>query len=373
MTYSPNIFSTKAGLTRNIVIDWVHQEDTQTIKRWLTEGEKHPRLAMEALIAALNGGSMELAEMIWQAQWHSPNKTFTAMWDVPRNMDYQARRLEQDPSYLATRRRIQPDYPDWVQLRSRREKVIDWLLSKSHPDQTTSPFKARNAGLISGLIAAFENDDEPLWDRILAMKPKLDVSEGNDLLGHVLMRIEGMPNPFSHNRAEKPKWVNDRVLSDILAHGVRPGGSIWVAAASTESARPILDLLIPRAAELTTPRQRTAILIHAAEQKSIYFDRLLDAFLPLGFPESISLTPSEVKKGEQYFSTLYLRDRSNDFSFVKIKDPYGKKLLKSPAASLSEALGQQGWSEIVRKHLTKVAKDKSSASASPDTAAMPKI
>ena len=75
MSYAPNMFSTKGGLSRTIVLGWVAQNDLATIEQWLTQGEPHPRLASEAIVAALSSGKVALAERVWAAGWHKPSQT----------------------------------------------------------------------------------------------------------------------------------------------------------------------------------------------------------------------------------------------------------------------------------------------------------
>lgn len=351
MTYAPNVFSTKGSLSRTIVLGWIAQNDHATIDQWLTQGEPHPRLASEAIVAALETGKVDLANRVWAAGWHKPSQTFDDAWRTLRTHAYALGQKKGAP---------RPDV----------SRSIDWLEQKSRtPNATGKLAKVENAARIAALEAAFFMDREDVWDRFLT-GTDLSSAEGSQLFSSLSNHLSHWPNPYAHPRPPAPAWIEARFLDDMFSHGLRPGGSVWVGAATHECARPLLAQLMSRVDVLTTPRMRAAIIIHAAENKCPGLDELMRGFIPLGVPEEISLTKSEIKRAAgQSTSGVYLEDRANDHAFTGfVWRPHQASQFDGDAAEeparLQGALGADAWASFKRQCLQEVA-DQATPSSRP--------
>lgn len=335
MTYAPNIFSTKAGLSRTVVCQWIESRDLATIQRWLTEGEPHSRLATEGIGHALHHGHVDIAQMIWEKNWHKPKVVFESASQALRY------------AYFDLERGGKGNYSGITQ--QAYDAAVEWFFEKTRPLATKgTEAKAANLGRIAGLQLAFDTDNEKLWNRIIADRPDLSTAEGSELFYHLALRMSFWPNQFAHDRNPAPEWAENRVLDDLFSHGLRPGGSVWIGAASHECARPLLGQLRARVSELTNPRMRTAILISAAENSCPGLDELMDTFIPLGVPLEIRLTASEIKRLTGYSSAgVYLEDRAADHTFAKFvwrprqESEFSENNHPEPAR-LANALGKEG-------------------------------
>lgn len=335
MTYAPNIFSTQAGLSRTVVFQWIEGRDLDTIKRWLTQGAPHPRLATEGIGHAVHHGHVDIAQMIWEKNWHRPKQVFEA---AAQQLLYAHANLKRGGKH---------NYTGVTQ--QAYAAAVHWLFEKTNVPTAKGPeAKAANLGRIAGLKLAFDTDNEQLWDKIIRSGPDLSTAEGSELFRHLSLHLSFWPNEFSHARNPAPEWAERRVLDDLFSNGLRPGGSVWVGAASHECARPLLDKLRSQASRLTNPRMRTAILISAAENKCPGLDELMDIFVPLSVPLQIKLTPSEIKKVSGYSTAgVYLEDRAQDHSFGKfVWNTHRESEFSADNATehacLKSALGQEG-------------------------------
>lgn len=345
-----NVFSTKAGLTRTTVRMWVNTRDIETIDQWMAEGERHPRLAQEAIEQAVYNGDIEIAQKIWMAGWHNPGQTIDAVWNNISSIYSQLNEYK-DPLKLARDEKFYHKTIDIRELEAKRRSVVDWVVSKTEETEASLSAKHRNLVLVCGLREAMYWGDEALWDRLLAYKPNLAVAEGNGVMMKVLSLLPIWPNNGVSYSRIPAQWVEDRALPDMLANGLRPGGSLWVAAA--QRCPEVLRILLPMAAQITTPRQRSAILAQAGSLMVDHLDPLMECFISLGAPANIKLTPSEAKKPVENYERLYLMDRSYEWNLVKISDYKKERVLQNSVVSLVEVLGDR-YTKVVRAKLTSI-------------------
>ena len=238
---------------------------------------------------------------------------------------------------------------------------IDWLEQKCRtPNATGKLAKVENVARIAALEAAFFMDREDLWERFL-VGTDLSPAEGSQLFYGLSNRLSHWPNPYAHPRPPASAWIESRFLDDVFSHGLRPGGSVWVGAATHECARPLLAQLMSRVDVLTTPRQRTAILIYAAENKCPGLDELMRGFISFGVPEEISLTKSEIKRVSGHSTSgVYLEDRAADHMFSGfVWRPHQASQFDGDAAEeparLQGALSAEAWASFKRQCLQEVA------------------
>lgn len=275
-------FSTESTLSRPIVAKWVIEKDIDTLRQWLSSGRPHPRLATEAIVVAVSQGSPDIAQLVWEAGWHKPTMVFEGAWQVLRRQYHGLT----DPSQVAE---------------SRYGDILEWLIAKSVGATETKEAGHQNLSRIHGLRMAFNMPTPVLWDRLLSLGTDCGTAAGNDLLREIKSYVAWWPNPFAHEPVRVAQWAQDRAVRDLLAHGLRPGGSVWVGAMEKEVAAPLFETLLESAARITTPRQRLTIVLYAQHQGVLQerWERMLKVFMDLGMPTEVRLTPSELKRATQ--------------------------------------------------------------------------
>jgi len=80
------MFSTQMTLSSPIVAKWVAEKDVETLSQWLSSGIPHPRLATEAIAAAVAHANPNIAQLVWDAGWHKPNMAFEGAWQELRRI-----------------------------------------------------------------------------------------------------------------------------------------------------------------------------------------------------------------------------------------------------------------------------------------------
>lgn len=328
-------------------------------KHWLLQDGSDTRLATEAIAVAVSENQFEIAERIWIKQWHGPSKVYQQAWD----------RLFWVANY-GGEKNSQKEFPSNSEVVARAN---DWLIEKVKKSRDVNGVlsKAGNFGCIAGLKIAALSDDMDLWDHLLALKPDLSTAAANEVFRDILIRTSFWPSVFLNRSDNLKSWVNARLFPDFFEHGFRPGGSLWVGAAMHDEAEPLLEYLLSRAAALTTPRQRTAILVQASEALCPRFDLLARVLLPLGAPEEVKLTPSEIKRlSGKNSADIYLENRSNDgfyagFVFRPFKPSQFSGESNDLPISLREAIGQDALIALRRTSLQDQSKIYSSSSSPP--------
>jgi len=159
----------------------------------------------------------------------------------------------------------------------------------------------QNLSRIQGLRMAFMMPTPVLWERLLSLDTDCGTAAANDLLREIKNYVAWWPNPFAHEPVRVAQWAQDRAVPDLLAHGLRPGGSVWVGAMQKEVAGPLFDALLQSADRITTPRQRLTIVLYAQHQGVLQdrWEKMLKVFLDLGMPAEVRLTPSELKRATE--------------------------------------------------------------------------
>lgn len=273
------IFSTQQTLSSPLVAQWVQTEAIDTLALWLASGHPHPRLATEAIAHAVGQGKVAIANMVWQAGWHKPTLVFEDSWRQLRQHHYGATKEGRD--FQAT-----------------HGAALDWLLDKSTGATDKKLAGHQNLSLIHGLRLAFDMPTPDLWDRILDLGVDCNAAAAHDFLQHAKNYVSWWPNPFAHAPVRVAQWAQDRAVPDLLDHGLKPGGSVWVGAMEKEDAGPLFENLLNRADTLTSPRQRLTILLYAQHQGVLQerWDHLLPVFMDLGVPAEVRLSPSELKR-----------------------------------------------------------------------------
>lgn len=269
-------FSTQETLSTPLVQKWVADQDIDTLAEWLATGTPHPRLATEAIAAAARHGRPAIAEMVWNAGWHKPTLVFESAWRELR-MAYH--------SIAKTGENFEARYAD----------TLDWIIDKSTGSAEKKTAAHQNLSRVYGLELAFDLPTPQLWDRLLSLNTDCGIAAGNDLLQKIKNYVAWWPNPFAHEPVRVAQWAQDRVVPDLLSHGLKPGGSVWVGAMEKDVAGPLFDALLENAERITTPRQRLAIVLYAQHQGVLQerWDRMFDRFAGLGMPLEVRLTPSE--------------------------------------------------------------------------------
>ncbi len=268
MTYSPDIFSTKGGLNSLIIRDWIARDNRVPLVQWLASGNSHPRLAAEALGAAVDLLRPDLAEQIWQANWHKPGAALKEMWEGWRCALINAQAMGLGPREQAT----------W-----------EWLLDKTQGATDKKTAKLQSDYRLYGMQLAMNLRAPQCWEDLLASQPDMDSETGHQTFCHVL-------NDTSWFKGRKNTAWAEQGIQQMIEAGLKPGGSIWVRSLEEAKAKPFFDFLLERAAALTTPRMRAAIVVTAnttIEVQPNRFETLLDTFLALGMPREIAMNPKE--------------------------------------------------------------------------------
>ncbi len=279
MAFAPNPFSTAGGLTRTHVTAWARANDFKSVDEWLDKGTLHSTLANEALLAALREGHVKMAERVAQAQWHT-RAVFDTAWATLSGASLSS---------------------------SDRESVTAWLLNHTLP-----------SALPTAMATAVDWDDEALWERILERTPDCSGRAGRDLLVMLSQESAWWTSPKESFKKQKA-WVNRRALHDVLGHGLKPSGSVWIGSMQQGKNGELLNMLLERANSLTTPRLRTAIVGYAQNYNldPVLENRLTQRFFQLGLLPVLELTKAERKKGGNafLFQELVLKDGVESLHF----------------------------------------------------------
>lgn len=281
MTYSPDPFTTDGGLNSGVIRAWARQNDRATVAQWLASGNKHPRLATELIYEAVEAGHLDLAEQVWQAGWHKMPSTLEHAWG----------RLKTDPSRMA--------------LAPHDQLSVEWLIEKSRPLPGAKRSAAQNAGLVSGLEYAFRANNHGLWQRLFDEGAHCQGAAGYDLFITMSHYCPWFKTAVA-NQGSSTAWVEQQALDDLLDHGLQIGGEAWIQAMRQPEAIQLFEALVKRAEQLTTPRQRSAI-VAMMQGFDILPDRKHQVealFLQLGLTETIALTPTERKKVRSDFDII---------------------------------------------------------------------
>ncbi len=301
MTYAPDIFTPAGGLSRPVVLEWVTTNDETTIARWLASGNPHPRLATEAIAHAVTQNNPERAEQIWQAGWHRPIQVFQSSWSNLIRIAYGS-------------------FPERTTFDHHHARGLEWLVNKSMGAGEGKNAGQQNASRIMGLEFAAKHDRPELWKQLLK-GTDCGVAAAQALLQDLKPYMAWWPNPFTSDFRNEPRtllaeWAQQQALPDLLEHGLKPGGSVWVGAMEKEEASYVFNLLLSHAERITTPRQRAAILLYAEHQGVLQerFKQTFNRFLDLGFPTAVKLTAAEAKKATTPDARLALvaRDAEHD-------------------------------------------------------------
>lgn len=275
-------FSTHVTLSSPLVNQWVVEQDIDTLVQWLSTGTPHPRLATEAIAAAVRHGHPAIAQLVWDAGWHKPTRVFEDAWRELRMAYHGHAKAGLD---------FEAIYAD----------TLDWLIEKSSGATEKKAASHQNLSRVYGLELAFNLPTPQLWDRLLSLNTDCGIAAGNDLLRNIKNYVAWWPNPFAHEPVRVAQWAQDRAVPDLLDHGLKPGGSVWVGAMEKEVAEPLFDALLGAADRITTPRQRLTIVLYAQHQGVLQerWDRMLEVFLDLGMPVEVRLTASELKRAPE--------------------------------------------------------------------------
>lgn len=273
MAYTPDIFSTQGGLTITAIRDWIKKNDADTLERWLTSGNEHPRLAAEAIGAAVEFNRPLLAERIWKAGWHKPGAGFKEAWQGWRSAlsDHPHTRL--------------PDA-------GKHHETWTWLLNKHTGATDKRTAKLHNEHLLEGMLLALHFDAPARWNDVI--KTGLDCN--SEPAHRVFFYALTYTSWVSLNYKNKPlPWVENEAIPQMLEAGFQPGGSLWIKALTDPRAQPFFNLVLDRADALTTSRMRAAILVSADPSTVVpkRWTALTAAFFELGVPKDILLTPKE--------------------------------------------------------------------------------
>lgn len=329
MTHSPDPFSTEGGLNRSVVSEWARTNNQSDVARWLTSGNKHPRLATQAIYEAVEEGHLEMAEQVWQAGWHTMPATLERAW-----------------GYLKSSRAGLGHSPDADQA------AIEWLIGKSLPVSGNKISGVQNAGLMAGLEYAFHSNNHALWQRLFQAGATCDCSAAYDVF-ITLSRYCSWMNASEAEASRIPAWVQAHALDDLLDHGLHVGGDLWVEAMRTPYATKVFEALVSRADQLTTPRQRSAIVALAQGYALIpeRKEQVEHTFFGLGVAPTIALTPAELKKcrGDFEANDMVLANPSRPF--ICLPTPQKKTLhLVNGQMNLDQALSTEARAKI-RSHL----------------------
>lgn len=304
MTHSPDPFSTEGGLNRSVVAEWVRTNNQSDVARWLASGNKHPRLATQAIYEAVAEGHLEMAEQVWQAGWHTMPTALEVAWD-----------------YLRCNRAQQSFHA------SQNQPAIEWLIQKSLPLPGKKISGVQNAGLMAGLAYAFHSNDHGLWQRLFETGATCEGSAGYDVfigLSHYCSWMDASKK----DPTRIPDWAQAHALDDLLDHGLRIGGDLWIESMRQPQAEQVFEALVSRAEQLTTPRQRSAIVALAQAYNLIpeRKERVEYAFFGLGLAHIIALTPSEAKKCRSKFDINDTVLANSSRPFITLPNPQQETL-----------------------------------------------
>lgn len=274
MTYNPDIFSTKNGLTITAVREWIKNNDAATVERWLKSGNDHPRLAAEAIGLAVQFNRPALAERIWQAGWHKPGAALKEAW------------LGWRSALGAHAHTRQPDA-------GKHKETWQWLLDKHTGATDKRTATLHNDHLLEGLTLSLHFNAPARWDDIMARGVDCSAHDAHRVFHYALTYTTWIPLDYEN---DQHPWVMEHAIPQLLDAGFKPGGNFWAQALEHPCSQPLFDHLMARVATLTTPRMRAATLVTAdttTEALPARWAALTQAFFELGVPEVISLSSKE--------------------------------------------------------------------------------
>lgn len=274
MPYTPDIFSTQGGLTITAVGAWIQANDTDTLERWLTSGNDHPRMAAQAIGLAVEHNRPAMAERIWQAGWHKPGAAFKEAWLGWR-------------SALASHKHTR--LPD----AGKHRETWQWLLDKHIGATDKRTATLHNDSLLEGLMLALHFDAPARWKDIMDRGLDLNAPMASRVFHYALYYTPWLPQ--QHEPPILP-WVIEDAIPQLLDNGFKPGGTTWVKSLEHQSAAPLFECLMERCKTITTPRMRAAILVSAdttIEPIAGRWSTLTQRFFDLGVPETIVMNNKE--------------------------------------------------------------------------------
>lgn len=318
------------------VKQWLVESDLHQIKTWLAGPKVSAALAMDTLLNCLLMGKTDIAQVIFHSGILDQGVALRTCWE---NITHSVKNRA-----ILTNKTSELDSGDYI-------KGVNWLVEKSScPPPDVSP-KIANDGLLRGLMLAFFSDNELLWDKIVALRPDAGVATARNVL------VEMLSFHSSWRPARNfitPQWSKSKVVLDMLDLGVRPGGTFWVGAAYYPQEDKVFDAILASAKRLTTPRQRTAILMYAHSVSASGFDRLVEAFFPLTVPTHIKLSQAELRKVGPSYADKYLADIGNEHAY-HYSTRGSRDIFTAPSMDISDVLGEK-WSALIREKLTAVAR-----------------
>lgn len=274
MAYTPDIFSTQGGLTTTAIRDWIKKNDAATLEQWLASGNEHPRLAAEAIGAAVEFNRPVLAERIWNAGWHKPGAAFKEVWRGWR-------------SALITHKHTR--LPD----AGKHKDTWAWLLDKHTGAQDKRTATLHNDQLLEGLVLSLHFNAPARWSDIMARGVDCTTEAAHRVFHYALTYTPWLPLDYEN---EQHPWVMAQAIPELLEAGFKPGGHCWAQAMTHPSAQPLFEHLMDRSGTLTTPRMRAAILVNAdttTQPIPARWSAVTQMFFELGVPEVIALSKKE--------------------------------------------------------------------------------